>query len=130
MKKIKSIFADDRGEIFDIFVKSPKEHCSVVTFKNGAIRGNHFHKKTTQFTYVLEGKFKIYSVKVNNKGNPIKKVKIFNVSQHSLITHEPFEAHAVKLQSKKGIILAFACGVRGGSSYELDTFRLKDPLIS
>ena len=46
---------DDRGSIRDIFVGTPKDHCSIITFTLGAIRANHFHKLTTQYTYVIEG---------------------------------------------------------------------------
>ena len=52
MKKIlKNNYKDKRGKIVDIFVNNPKDHCTLVTFNKGATRGNHFHKKSTQYSY-------------------------------------------------------------------------------
>ena len=76
-KILKVNFKDKRGKIIDIFVSSPKEHCTLVTFNKGAVRGNHFHKKTIQYTFVIEGKLLLMSQKVNQEGkltgNPKKK---------------------------------------------------------
>ena len=37
-KKLKSNFKDKRGDIIDIFVNNPKDHCSIVTFNKNAVR--------------------------------------------------------------------------------------------
>ena len=44
-KKLKYNFKDKRGGIIDIFVNSPKDHCTIVTFNKNAIRGIIFIKK-------------------------------------------------------------------------------------
>ena len=111
--KISSSFSDARGEIYDIFVNSPKDHCALITCNKGAIRGNHFHKFSTQFTYILSGKFKI---------------SIETVNENELIKHPPYEAHTFEAISDNCKILAFACGKRGGKYYEEDTFRLSQKL--
>ena len=129
MKKIlKNNFKDKRGVILDIFVNKPKDHCTLVTFNKGAIRGNHYHKKSTQYSFVLSGKLIMFSVKVNNNGNITKKIKKEILLKNSLITHKPFYAHAFKAITKSNL-LAFADGKRGGKNYEKDTFRLKSKLI-
>tara|TARA_B100001250_G_C19447568_1_gene634534 strand:+ start:72 stop:461 length:390 start_codon:yes stop_codon:yes gene_type:complete len=129
MKKIlKNNFKDKRGMILDIFVNKPKDHCTLVTFNKGAIRGNHYHKKSTQYSFVLSGKLIMFSVKVNNNGNITKKIKKEILLKNSLITHKPFYAHAFKAITKSNL-LAFADGKRGGKNYEKDTFRLKSKLI-
>lgn len=64
--KLKTTFQDKRGKILDIFVRSPKDHCSIVTFNKGAIRGNHYHKKSDQFTFVINGKLLLSSQKIKN----------------------------------------------------------------
>ena len=74
IKILKNNFKDKRGEILDIFTKNPKDHCTLVTFNKSAIRGNHFHKKSTQYTYILSGKLTMYEVKVNSKGDKIGKL--------------------------------------------------------
>ena len=129
MKKIlKNNFKDKRGMILDIFVSKPKDHCTLVTFNKGAIRGNHYHKKSTQYSFVLSGKLIMFSVKVNNNGNITKKIKKEILLKNSLITHKPFYAHAFKAITKSNL-LAFADGKRGGKNYEKDTFRLKSKLV-
>ena len=47
--------SDARGTIRDIFVSSPKDHCAIITFTENAVRANHFHKESTQYTYVIDG---------------------------------------------------------------------------
>jgi len=49
IKLLKKSFEDKRGKILDVFVNSPKDHCLIVTFKKGSIRGNHYHKHTFQY---------------------------------------------------------------------------------
>ena len=69
IKKIDTFSSDDRGEIIDIFSKDPKEHCTIVTFNKNAVRGNHYHKKSVQSAYVLEGNFKIFNVKIDKNSS-------------------------------------------------------------
>ena len=55
IKKIKVFTSDDRGEITDIFTHEPKDHCTIVTFKKNAVRGNHFHTKKIERFIILQG---------------------------------------------------------------------------
>tara|TARA_A100001388_G_C28672835_1_gene452454 strand:- start:584 stop:973 length:390 start_codon:yes stop_codon:yes gene_type:complete len=119
---------DKRGFILDIFVGKPKDHCTLVTFKRNSIRGNHFHKKSTQYSFILEGKLTMITSRVDKNGKFIgKKIKKI-VKKNDLITHKPFTSHAFKAKTKSRM-LAFADGLRGGKNYEKDTFRLKNKLI-
>tara|TARA_Y100000590_G_C15572268_1_gene959062 strand:- start:533 stop:922 length:390 start_codon:yes stop_codon:yes gene_type:complete len=126
--KITPSFSDNRGEIFDIFVNSPKDHCAIITCNKGAVRGNHFHKQSTQFTFIVSGKFKLYRAKVDENGNLLEKVSVDVIEKNELIEHKPYEAHTFEAISDDALILAFACGERGGAYYENDTFRLKKGL--
>tara|TARA_B100002003_G_scaffold144400_1_gene133620 strand:- start:341 stop:742 length:402 start_codon:yes stop_codon:yes gene_type:complete len=130
VKKIKTFFSDDRGEIMDIFTHEPKDHCTIVTFTKNAIRGNHFHKESIQSAYILEGNFKIYNVMINKdlKYNQ-EKIEEIETSRGDYITHEKFEAHTYKCISETGSLMVFTKGVRGGKFYEDDTFRLEKKLI-
>jgi len=129
MKKIlKNNFKDKRGKIIDIFVNNPKDHCTLVTFNKGAIRGNHFHKKSIQYSFVVSGKLFMISAKVNKNGNIIGKIKKEILRENSLVAHKPFYAHAFKAITKANL-LAFVDGKRGGRDYEKDTFRLEIKLI-
>ena len=128
IKLLKKNFVDKRGEIIDVFVNSPKDHCLIVTFAKGAVRGNHFHKKSTQFSFLLSGELDFYFAKVNKKNGQLKKIKKKTIKKNTFITHEPYEAHAFR-SKKKSILVAFSCGIRGGKKYEKDTFRLKNKLV-
>ena len=127
-KTLKNNFKDKRGRIIDIFVKKPKDHCSLVTFNKGAIRGNHFHKKSVQYSFVVSGKLVMLSARVNKNGDIIGKIKKEILRENNLVTHKPFHAHAFKSITKANL-LAFADGKRGGKDYEKDTFRLQTKLI-
>tara|TARA_B110000014_G_scaffold261309_1_gene252758 strand:- start:1231 stop:1632 length:402 start_codon:yes stop_codon:yes gene_type:complete len=130
IKKIKTFSSDDRGDIIDIFSNEPKEHCTIVTFNKNAVRGNHFHKKSIQSAYVLNGKFKVLNVKVDDKSNySLKDVEETEVSEGHYIIHNEYEAHAYKCESDFGKLLVFTTGIRGGEKYEEDTYRLQNKLI-
>ena len=119
---------DKRGFILDIFVGKPKDHCSLVSFKKDSVRGNHFHKKSIQYSFILEGKLLMITYRVNKNGKYLGRKNRKIVRKNDLITHKPFMAHAFKAKTNSKI-LAFADGLRGGKNYEKDTFRLKNKLI-
>lgn len=127
-KKLIVNYKDKRGKIVDIFVSNPKDHCTLVTFNKGSVRGNHFHKNTCQYTFVIMGKLLLISQKINREGqligNPKKKI----LSENSIVVHKQNHAHAFKAL-KKSKILAFADGKRGGKNYDIDTYILNVPLI-
>ena len=66
-KKLKNNFKDKRGRIVDIFTNQPKDHCTLVTFNKKAVRGNHFHKKSTQYAFVISGKLKMFFYSILSK---------------------------------------------------------------
>ena len=111
IKKIDTFSSDDRGEIIDIFSKDPKEHCTIVTFNQNAVRGNHYHKKSIQSAYVLEGDFKIFNVKIDkNSSFDPKNVEEIDATKGHYITHQEFEAHTYKCVAEKGkLILLKKC---------------------
>lgn len=126
--KITPSFTDNRGDILDIFVNSPKDHCALITSKKGTVRGNHFHKESTQFTFIISGRFKLYRATVDDEGNLKEKVRIDIIEKNELIEHPPYESHTLVAETNEAVLLAFACGTRGGNFYEKDTFRLKKKL--
>lgn len=123
MKKInlKINFKDDRGKIIDLLEDKKINSITFITQKKGKVRGNHFHKKTIQWNYVVEGKLKL----VTRKGNKIKKSII---AKGDLVETSMHESHAIKALCFSKY-LVFTQGPRGGKNYEKDTFRLKKKLI-
>ena len=122
IKKISADFEDHRGVISDILVKEKIDYVTIIYNKKGAIRGNHYHKKTIQFLYVLEGSILVASQK---KGQEVEEKVL---KEGSLLFNEARESHAIKsLEDSKLLILTR--GLRGGKDYETDTYKLDKPLL-
>ena len=120
MKNIfdKEYFIDKRGFIVDILYNTKINHVALIKSNKKSIRGNHFHKKTIQYTYVLDGR--LYYFK--KKGRSYQKK---NLKKGDLIKTMPLEIHAFKFLAKRNTLLIFSYGLRGGKDYEKDTFRVK-----
>jgi quercetin dioxygenase-like cupin family protein len=115
-------FEDARGTIRDIFAHSPKDTCTIIVSKKGAVRGNHYHRESTQYTYVVSGQLTMLSQKVGETA-----IEKHVLQPGDLMTHGPNEAHAL-IADEDTVFLAFADGLRGGEDYEKDTIRLETPL--
>ena len=61
--KIKINHKDIRGIISDILENENINAITLITIKKGSIRGNHYHKKTYQWNYVISGKMKLVTKK-------------------------------------------------------------------
>ncbi len=123
MNKIKSKinFKDARGVISDLIEKENINAVTFITLNKNSVRGNHYHKKTIQWNYILSGKV-IFVSELNGK----RKTLVGNKGE--LIKLDIKEKHALK-GLKKSEFLVFTKGPRGGKEYENDTFRLKKKLI-
>jgi len=121
-KRLKSNYTDKRGQIIDILENQEINSTTIITFKKGAVRGNHFHKKTIQWNYVLDGEVMYYSQ------TPKKKLDKVKISAGDFIVSYPFEKHAFKAL-KKSRVLVLAKGPRAGKNYEIDTYRLTENLL-
>ncbi len=115
--------ADQRGAITDLHVGEPVNALTTVTCVKGAVRGNHFHKLTTQFTYVLRGRLRYVG---QTPGQPVAECII---TAGDLVTSLPLECHAFEALEDSEL-LAFCHGPRAGIDYEKDTYRLEEPLIA
>ncbi|OGN79787.1 MAG: hypothetical protein A2X26_13255 [Chloroflexi bacterium GWC2_49_37] len=124
MKKIslKAAHSDSRGVITDLLQSENVNAITAISFAKGAVRANHFHKKTYQWNYVVSGKIKI-AAKFPNKPK-----KIITMKKGDLILTVPNESHALQAIVPSEL-LVFTKGPRGGKDYESDTFRLTEPLI-
>jgi len=129
-KKLEPVFEDHRGIILDILEGESVDAITYISFKNRAIRANHYHKDTTQWNYVLSGKLK-YCNKVINKD--LLEDSLTNIDEETLYpgdfcVSKPWEAHAFQgIEDSEMLVLTK--GPRSGMDYEKDTFRLKKPLI-
>lgn len=120
--KLSAAHSDARGSITDLISDNEINSVTVITFIEGAVRANHYHKRTIQWNYVLEGEVLI----VTQMPGEEKVEKVLKTGDF-ILTKEN-EWHALKgLTDSKVLILTK--GPRAGSQYENDTFRLDKPLI-
>jgi quercetin dioxygenase-like cupin family protein len=124
LTKPKVFYKDKRGSISDIFYKENINHVAIIKSKKGAKRGDHYHKKTTQYMYITKGALEYWYKKFNSKGKSKKKI----LRTGDLIKTPPLEMHALKIISNNEFIV-FTVGKRGGKDYESDTFRIIPTLI-
>tara|TARA_B100001057_G_C22788286_1_gene926521 strand:+ start:934 stop:1323 length:390 start_codon:yes stop_codon:yes gene_type:complete len=123
--KILNTFKDKRGSISDIIYKDNINHITLIKSKKNVIRGNHYHKKSTQYAYVTKGKLEYYYKNINNKKSRVKKIVL---KENEMVLTKPGIAHAFKTITNNEF-LVFSKGIRGGKDYEKDTYRLEKKLI-
>lgn len=119
----KVAFRDSRGAITDLLDDVALNSVTLITSKRGAVRGNHFHKKTVQIVYVLSGRLRYY-------WRPAKggKVRSVTLKAGELGTSPAGEAHTLVAVSDCSF-LTLSQGPRHGKDYEKDTFRCADKLV-
>lgn len=113
---------DERGQIIDLLENENLNAVTIVTFNRGAIRGNHCHKLTFQWNYLMSGMIRLVTQKV---GHPIVET-IMRLGDFALT--EPNERHAF-MAIEDSALMVFTRGPRGGKEYESDTYRLEIPLV-
>lgn len=124
MKKIRPLPAtqDARGAITDLLENEEIHAVTLVTFKRGAVRGNHYHEHTTQWNYLLAGRIRLAT---QLPGGELTETIL---EKGELAVTMPKERHALQALEDSEL-LVLTKGPRGGKEYESDTFRLKVPLI-
>ena len=109
---------DDRGVIQDLLV-TPLDAVTEIRTRKGAIRGNHVHRATVQWTYVVSGLLRVVT---QQNGGPLRD-RVYGpgdmACEHPGVTHA-WEA------LEDTVVLVFTKGPRSGTAYESDTFRLPD----
>ena len=115
-------FSDERGEIIDLIENEEINSITLITFVKGAVRGNHFHKETTQWNYLIAGKIKLVTQ------IPGEKVVETVMLPGELTVTRPNDRHALHAMENSEVMV-FTKGPRGGKEYESDTFRLDVPLV-
>jgi dTDP-4-dehydrorhamnose 3,5-epimerase-like enzyme len=114
------IHQDSRGVIADIFYNTNIEHVAIIKSEPNVIRGNHYHKETTQSMLMTKGSLE-YWYKPFGSREP---AKMYLCKVGDLITTEPYEIHALRVTDEGNEFIVFSEGKRGGMDYESDTFRV------
>jgi dTDP-4-dehydrorhamnose 3,5-epimerase-like enzyme len=111
---------DDRGVIQDLL-----EDVTHITTEAGAVRGNHYHRETWQWTIVMKGRLLMAT------GN-LDLLPLFDereVGPFECVKHPPGWAHAWRaLEDTECLVLTR--GPRSGKNYEDDVVRLPEPMLS
>lgn len=119
-RTLTAAFTDVRGSIFDL-VEKPISHVGLITSTMGAVRGNHYHKQSTQYTYVVKGKLKFISSDIDG-GNRVE--TILEEGDYSEIP--PGVVHTYVALTDGATFLDMSTLARGEKGYEDDTVRVSD----
>ena len=120
---LKPAYSDARGCIIDLIADDEVNAVTLITFRPGAIRANHYHERTIQWNYVISGEILLVTQMPNCERNE----RILGRGDFA-VTRE-CERHALK-GLRDSEVLIITKGPRAGSQYENDTFRLDVPLLS
>lgn len=124
VEHIEPAFRDGRGSIIDIFV-GQTHHTGLMTFTKGAVRANHYHKRQTQYTYILSGTVELAIRDVRTPDVPIQTCTL---EPGDLATIPPLDIHAYRALSDASM-LCLTDVPRSGTGYEDDTFRVEPLLV-
>jgi short subunit dehydrogenase len=115
---------DTRGRIADIFYGENINHVAIIDSKPNVIRGNHYHKETTQHMLMLSGGLEYWHKNVDST----EPAKCTVARKYELVSTPPNEIHALRILPVGNVFIVFSEGKRGGKDYEADTYRV-DPSI-
>jgi quercetin dioxygenase-like cupin family protein len=119
VKKLTAAFTDHRGSILDIF-EGPIHHTGIITFTKGAVRANHYHKKQTQYTYILTGTIELC---VRDSRTPDAPVERFMMEAGDF-ANIPTEVIHQYIAHTDASMICLTDVIRVGNNYEEDTFRV------
>ena len=112
-------FEDYRGSITDLFFNATLNHVALIESVPNVMRGNHYHAKSTQHMFIISGSLEYW---FKSQDSDIASFEM--CLPGDLITSDPGEIHALKIGTEGCVFMALTEGLRGGSDYESDTFRV------
>ena len=114
------VFTDRRGTIADVFYNRDINHVAMLQSQPGVVRGNHYHKQTTQHILITVGSLEYWYCQAEGS-----EPQCYVAGVGDLVTSLPNEIHAMRMREYTEFV-AFTEGVRGGQDYESDTFRVNN----
>lgn len=120
VKEPLELHKDIRGSIVDLFYNENISHVAIVDSEPGAIRGNHYHKETTQHMLMTKGSLEYWYKPVGSN----EKAEMIVAKEGDLVSTGPNEIHALKIGPEGNQFIVFSQGKRGGKDYESDTYRV------
>ena len=119
--KIEPAFEDERGKIYDLLEMDVK-HIGMITSIKGSLRANHYHKLSTQSTYMLKGKIELTIIDLRVENAEPKKVIM---TSGDLAIIPPMVVHKY-LALEDSEFLDFTTESRLDDGYEKDVYRIKN----
>jgi len=116
------IHSDNRGKIADIFYQKSINHVAIIHSEPKVIRGNHYHKETTQHILITSGSLEYWYKDFDSND----KAKFILLKKGDLVSTRPYEIHALKIGREGNEFIVFSEGLRGGKDYESDTYRVEN----
>jgi dTDP-4-dehydrorhamnose 3,5-epimerase-like enzyme len=120
VEKPLELHTDNRGSIVDIFYKDNIKHVAVVDSEPNSLRGNHYHKQSTQHMLMTMGSLEYWYKPVDSEGL----ANMVIAKTGDIVSTPPNEIHALVIRGDGNQFVVFSEGVRGGMDYESDTFRV------
>ncbi len=111
-------FVDERGEIQNL-IDGPFGSALVMTSKNGAIRGNHYHRTDFHYCWLQRGRM-IYSHRPVGDQGPYHQ---WVIEPGQLFYTPPMYEHIMEF-TEESVVFAMARNSRTMADYEHDTVRL------
>ena len=113
-------FEDNRGKIADIFYKKNINHVAIIHSEPNVMRGNHYHKESTQHMLITKGSLEYWHKPVGSSED----AEMVLLEAGDFVSTPPFELHALIIRDDGNEFIVFSEGTRGGCDYEADTFRV------
>jgi quercetin dioxygenase-like cupin family protein len=124
--KTKVNFHDQRGDIRDIVSDKLISSIALITCETGSVRGNHYHKTTTHYDYILKGSFELYTKPA--EGGPVIKTI---VTAGDVVVSPPMEARAFKaLEYSEYLSCTYGPSRSNPDDFKKDTVQLSEPMVT
>ena len=120
--KIKPVFSDDRGEIYDILSDPSIQHVSMFTINKDSVRGKHFHKEEKQWMFVLKGQIKVTTKNLLEKNSKVEEIEL---KEKDLIFFPPYSYRAITGISNSECLFITSKSRKDNSHVE-DTYPVSD----
>ncbi|MEK6880317.1 MAG: cupin domain-containing protein, partial [Nanoarchaeota archaeon] len=119
IEKINPVRIDERGTISDLLNKNIN-HVGLIITEKGAVRGAHYNKFSTQYSYILSGKFEVLLAHSNQPHN-LRKV-ILHAGE--LITIPKNIIHSFKAVDRATFMINMVSKSREGNKYEEEVIKV------
>ena len=117
IEKLMSVHSDERGTITDLLNKEIG-HVGMITTTKGTVRGNHYHMRSTQYSYILSGKFQVVIAELHD----LIKTETVVLEAGDLITIQPYVVHSFKAL-EDAVMIDMISESREGKNYENDVIK-------